>query len=55
MSREEVDAVKNLASLGFSEDDALEAYLSCDKNEAMAASLLFESYTPVAQQRPPPS
>ena len=53
LSREEVDAVKNLASLGFSEDDALEAYLSCDKNEAMAASLLFESYTPQAQQRPP--
>ena len=55
LSREEVDAVKNLASLGFSEDDALEAYLSCDKNEAMAASLLFESYTPQAQQRAPPS
>jgi UV excision repair protein RAD23 len=55
LSREEVDAVKNLASLGFSDDDALEAYLSCDKNEAMAASLLFESYTPLTQQRPPPS
>lgn len=55
LSREEVDAVKNLASLGFSDDDALEAYLSCDKNEAMAASLLFESYAPSTQQRPPPS
>lgn len=55
LSQEEVNAVKNLASLGFSEDDALEAYLSCDKNEAMAASLLFESYTPLGQQRQPPS
>lgn len=47
LTEAEAAAVKNLASLGFSEDDALEAYLSCDKNEAMAASLLFESYTPL--------
>ena len=51
LAREEIEAVRNLASLGFSEEDALEAYLSCDKNEAMAASLLFESYTPLTAQR----
>ena len=61
LTREEVDAVKNLASLGFAEEDALEAYLSCDKNEAMAASLLFESYSSLGSQHaaprpdPPPS
>lgn len=55
LTEEEMTAVRNLASLGFSEDDALEAYLSCDKNEAMAANLLFENYTPlIAQQRMQP-
>jgi hypothetical protein len=40
----EVQAVENLASLGFDPNDALEAYLSCDKNEAIAANMLFENY-----------
>jgi len=47
---EETAAVQNLADLGFARNDALEAYLSCDKNEAMAANLLFENYVPLAVQ-----
>ncbi|OMJ80285.1 hypothetical protein SteCoe_19487 [Stentor coeruleus] len=43
----EQDEVKRLMELGFSKHDALEAYLSCDKNEEMAASLLIENYQPV--------
>ena len=50
LSPEEMAAVQNLASLGFARNDALEAYLSCDKNEAMAANLLFENYVPLAEQ-----
>lgn len=45
-----MQAVKRLADLGFSRADALECYISCDKNEMMAANLLFESYMPVAMQ-----
>jgi UV excision repair protein RAD23 len=44
LTETEIAAVRNLASLGFSMQDALEAYLSCDKNEEMAANLLFSNY-----------
>jgi UV excision repair protein RAD23 len=44
LTETELAAVRNLASLGFSMQDALEAYLSCDKNEEMAANLLFSNY-----------
>lgn len=50
LSPEETAAVQSLIELGFARNDALEAYLSCDKNEAMAANLLFENYVPVAVQ-----
>jgi len=50
LSPEEAAAVQNLIELGFARNDALEAYLSCDKNEAMAANLLFENYVPLAVQ-----
>ena len=46
LTPEEQQAIKNLTELGFTRNDALEAYLSCDKNESLAASLLFENYQP---------
>lgn len=36
--------VRELMELGFSEEDALEAYLGCGKNKGEAASLLFEGF-----------
>jgi UV excision repair protein RAD23 len=43
LTKEESDAVKRLQSLGnFSQAEAVQAYLACDKNEEMAANFLFE-------------
>ena len=50
LSPEDNAAIQNLMDLGFSRNDSLETYLSCDKNEAMAANLLFENYVPLAEQ-----
>lgn len=50
LTEAEINSVKNLASLGFSMQDALEAYLSCDKNDEMAANLLFSNYGARGQQ-----
>ena len=47
LTEDEEKSVMNLASLGFDPNDALEAYLTCDKDEAIAANLLFENYQPV--------
>jgi len=47
LTEAEAAAVQNLASFGFHPQDALEAYLTCDKNEEMAANLLFENYQPI--------
>mmetsp|Transcript_17253 Transcript_17253/g.52478 ORF Transcript_17253/g.52478 Transcript_17253/m.52478 type:complete len:449 (+) Transcript_17253:103-1449(+) len=46
LTREEADAVNRLTELGFSRDDAAQAYLACDKDEALAANLLFDGFEP---------
>jgi UV excision repair protein RAD23 len=43
LSKHDYDAVNKLKELGFNEADALQAYFACDKNEEMAANLLWEN------------
>lgn len=43
LTQEEMAAVQRLQELGFSQQQAAEAYLACDKNEEQAADLLFNS------------
>lgn len=42
LTEEEHAAVTRLTQLGFSQQQAVQAYLACDKNEALAANLLFD-------------
>lgn len=42
LTEEEDDAVNRLINLGFSREEAVQAYLTCDKNEQAAANLLFD-------------
>lgn len=43
LTEEEMAAVDRLADLGFDKAEAAQAYLACDKNEALAANLLMDS------------
>ena len=43
LTEEEMAAVNRLADLGFDRTEAAQAYLACDKNEALAANLLMDS------------
>jgi len=42
LNEEEMAAVNRLADMGFDRTDAAQAYLACDKNEALAANLLMD-------------
>merc|ERR550517_483202 len=43
MTHAEAAAVERLTGIGFSQQQALEAFLVCNKNEQMAANYLFEN------------
>ena len=42
LTREEMDSVNRLTEMGFDRNEAAQAYLACDKNEALAANLLMD-------------
>jgi UV excision repair protein RAD23 len=42
LTEEEMAAVNRLVDMGFDRTEAAEAYLACDKNEALAANLLMD-------------
>merc|ERR1712086_1218570 len=43
LTEQEMAAVNRLADMGFDRTEAAQAYLACDKNEALAANLLMDS------------
>ena len=43
LSQNDKDAVERLKNLGFSETEALQAYMVCEKNETLAANFLFDN------------
>ena len=42
LTAEEMESVNRLTALGFDRNEAAQAFLACDKNEALAANLLMD-------------
>ncbi len=43
LTEEEAAAINRLCDMGFDRNEAVQAYLACDKNEALAANFLMDS------------
>merc|ERR1712115_78490 len=43
LTEEEMAAVDRLTEMGFDRTEAAQAFLACDRNEALAANLLMDS------------
>lgn len=43
MTVEEKADIEDIVSMGFDKNDALEAYISCDKNKELAINYLFDA------------
>ncbi|KDO34552.1 UV excision repair protein Rad23 [Saprolegnia parasitica CBS 223.65] len=43
LTEEEAAAINRLVDMGFDRNEAVQAYLACDKNEALAANFLMDS------------
>lgn len=43
LTHEEMESVNRLAALGFSQQQAAQAFIACDRNENLAANFLFEN------------
>ena len=43
VTEEENADIEDIISMGFSKEDSIEAYFTCDKNKEMAINYLFEA------------
>ena len=42
LTQEEMEAVQRLEALGYTRQQAAQAFLACDRNEMMAANMLMD-------------